>query len=120
MSRSVGEAQFLLKFKEMAPSGTPMPIEECIFHPDRKWRFDFAWPNYRYNDGRLEMIGGLAVEIDGGQWAPRGGRHSSDGDREKLNQAAMMGWRILRFSPKAIDQEGCRCVEMVVKALEMN
>ena len=40
----------------------------------------------------------LAIEIDGGQYAPRGGRHNTDADRDKLNMACCLGWRVLRFS----------------------
>ena len=78
------EFKFLLK---TAGDGLPMPTEEYRFHPVRRWRFDFAYVDRR-----------LAIEIDGGQWKPRGGRHASDGDREKLNAAAVLGWRVLRYS----------------------
>jgi very-short-patch-repair endonuclease len=64
-------------------------IAEHRFHPTRRWRFDFASP------ARM-----LAIEIDGGIWTA--GRHSRgagiEGDMEKLNQAAILGWRVLRFS----------------------
>jgi very-short-patch-repair endonuclease len=63
------------------------PVEQYRFHPTRKWRFDYAYPEQH-----------LAIEVDGGQYTPRGGRHNTDGDREKLNAAAALGWRILRYS----------------------
>ena len=55
----------------------------------RDWRFDFAWPDR-----------GLAVEVEGGTWS--GGRHTRgggfEGDCEKYNAAALLGWKVLRFT----------------------
>ena len=68
----------------------PAPTAEYRFHDSRKWRFDWAWPEYR-----------VALEVDGGIW--RGGRHTRGAgwlkDTEKLNTAASMGWRLLRCTP---------------------
>lgn len=58
-------------------------MREHRFHPDRKWRFDFAWPSQR-----------VAVEVDGSGHQLFG---TADNDNEKLNEAARLGWRILRF-----------------------
>lgn len=62
-------------------------VTEHRFHPVRRWRFDYAWPAYR-----------VAIEIDGASGSY--GRHSRPGgmraDHEKLNTAAVMGWRVLR------------------------
>jgi len=63
------------------------PVQQHRFHPTRRWRFDYAYPDAR-----------LAIEVDGGQYTPRGGRHNTDVDREKLNEAAKLGWRVLRYS----------------------
>lgn len=61
---------------------------EFKFHPVRKWRFDFA------------LAKGIAVEVDGGIWVQ--GRHSRGGGMEedfvKMNEGALLGWRVLRFS----------------------
>lgn len=57
---------------------------EYRFHPDRRWRFDFAWPDLA-----------LAVEIEGR------GRHQTvvgfRHDCEKYNEAIAGGWRVMRF-----------------------
>ena len=83
------------------------PEREYRFHPRRKWRFDFAFVAKR-----------VAVEVDGGQWVKNGGRHNTDADREKLNTAAAMGWRVLRFSPRMLKQAPDDCVRQVIEALD--
>lgn len=71
--------------------GLPEPMLEYKFHPSRRWRFDFAWPEYK-----------IALEVEGGIFVY--GRHTRGSgflkDMEKYNAAAMMGWRILRVQPK--------------------
>jgi hypothetical protein len=70
--------------------GIREPEKEFKFHPTRKWRFDYCWPDLR-----------VAVEIEGGIWTR--GRHTRGagalGDMEKYNEAARMGWRVFRFTP---------------------
>jgi very-short-patch-repair endonuclease len=80
---------------------------EYIFHATRKWRFDFAWPYLK-----------IAVECDGGQWVKGGGRHNTDEDREKLNNAAFDGWFVLRFSGNQINKTPFECLEMVKNVIE--
>jgi len=74
----------LIKDENIAP-----PVAEFVFHPVRKWRFDFAWPECM-----------LAVEIEGGIWTA--GRHirpvGMENDMIKYNAAAELGWRVLRYS----------------------
>lgn len=66
---------------------------EYKFHPDRRWRFDYAIVDER-----------IAIEIEGGLWLQ--GRHnrplSMIKDFEKYNNAAMLGWRILKYTPQQI------------------
>lgn len=70
--------------------GIPEPVAEYRFHPVRRWRFDFAFPEYK-----------IALEVDGGIWVR--GRHNRgagmQADMEKFNTAAGMGWRVLRATP---------------------
>ena len=84
----------------------PAPCRELVFAPPRRWRFDAAWPAAM-----------LAAECDGGQWAAGGGRHNTDADREKLNAAAALGWRVLRFSASMITDNPVGCVDAVRRAL---
>lgn len=73
--------------------GLPEPIPEYRFHATRRWRFDFAWPLFL-----------VAVEVEGGIWTQ--GRHTRGpgvlADMEKYNAAAIIGWRILRYSPQTL------------------
>jgi very-short-patch-repair endonuclease len=73
--------------------GLPEPIREFVFHPTRKWRFDFSYPEIK-----------VAIEIEGAIWVQ--GRHTRGSgftkDCEKYNAAVMLGWRILRYSSENI------------------
>lgn len=68
-------------------------VREFKFHPTRKWRFDFAFPDRK-----------LAIEIEGGIYSK--GRHTRpDGyqkDMEKYNAASTLGWTLLRFTPQQV------------------
>lgn len=99
------EAQFAQAWRTLAAS-YPQPIAQYRFHPKRRWQFDFAFPPFY-----------VAVEIDGGQWQAHGGRHNQDSDREKLNAAAVAGWRVLRFSGSMLKDPGA-VVATVIAALE--
>lgn len=73
----------------MLESIAPGWEQEYRFHPERKWRFDFANPRQI-----------IAIEIDGGTWTA--GRHTRgkgyERDCEKLNAATALGWRVFRFT----------------------
>nr|DAS93094.1 MAG TPA: DNA mismatch endonuclease [Caudoviricetes sp.] len=65
-------------------------VKEYKFHPERRWRFDYAVPAYK-----------IALEVEGGVWTQ--GRHTRPqgflGDIEKYNTATLMGWRVFRTTP---------------------
>ena len=85
----------------------PEPEREYKFCAWRKWRADFAYPDYK-----------LLVEVDGGQWKPGGGRHGGDADRAKTNTAACLGYRVLHFSPAMLnDPDGV--LRVIRAALEI-
>ena len=81
-------------------------VREHEFVPDRRFRADFA-----------HVASRVLIEVDGGQWAPGGGRHNQDKDREKRNLAALNGWRVLYFSPRMIEDDPIGVVEMIVKCV---
>jgi hypothetical protein len=72
----------------------PAPVCEYRFHPKRKWRFDYAWPEKS-----------LALEEEGGIYIQ--GRHTRpkgfENDIEKYNEAAVLGWTVIRCTRKHID-----------------
>ena len=86
----------------------PAPVTEHRFHPSRKWRFDYAWPDVK-----------VALEVEGGVWT--GGRHTSSTgflkDMEKYNAAATLGWVILRFTPQDLNK--ITTFETVKKVVEL-
>lgn len=66
-------------------------VEEHRFHPDRKWRFDFAILEHR-----------IAIEYEGihsgkSRHTTRGGYA---GDVEKYREAAKLGWTVLRYTAR--------------------
>lgn len=67
------------------------PTPEYRFDSERRWRFDYAWPDFK-----------VAVEQEGAVWVQ--GRHTRGSgfvkDMEKYNRAAELGWRVLRYQPK--------------------
>lgn len=78
------------------------PEREYKFLPDRKFRFDFAFPEQK-----------VAVEVDGGTWS--GGRHTSGlgfrNDCIKTNLAVLNGWRVLRFTADMVRDGALAVVE---------
>lgn len=73
--------------------GLPDPATELLFHPKRKWRFDYAWEEQK-----------LALEVHGGIHS--GGRHTRGKgfveDRAKMNEATLLGWTVLEVTPEHI------------------
>lgn len=108
MKKSDRERQFLEAWHEYAGE-FPDPEREHRFHPERKWRFDFAFPSLK-----------VAVEIEGGTFG-RWSRHTTgaghQGDCEKRNAATVMGWKVLYFTTKDLQERPDRCVEMVLEAM---
>ncbi len=80
---------------------------EHRFHPVRRWRLDFAHLKHK-----------IAVEIEGGIFAKaRLGHTTGIGykkNMEKYNEAAILGWRVLRYMPEQTG-EMVRDVERMVK-----
>jgi very-short-patch-repair endonuclease len=106
MKASANELAFATYLKLLYPDA-PAYVTEYVFAPPRRWRFDVAWPAQR-----------IAVELDGGVWKAGGGRHAQDGDRFKLNRAAVDGWCVLRFSTAMLEKDPVGCIEMLRTALQ--
>ena len=73
----------------------PEPVREYHFATEigRRWRYDFAWPDYM-----------VAAEVEGGSWI--GGHHGRGkgfrDDCEKYNHAALRGWLVLRHTTEMV------------------
>ena len=85
----------------------PVPQREFKFMLKRRYRFDFAWPQFL-----------LAAEVEGGSWS--GGRHTRgagfEKDCVKYNNAALAGWCVLRFTPAMIERgEAIGMLERILK-----
>lgn len=73
--------------------GLPTPEVEFYFALPRLWRADFGWPNQR-----------VLLEVEGGAWIQ--GRHTRGkgfiADMQKYNRAALLGYRLLRYTPQQL------------------
>lgn len=105
MTKSAIEATFALH----CAAHKLRPQAEYKFHPERRWRFDFAFPE--------RMI---AVECEGGAWT--NGRHTRGAgfiaDMKKYNEAARLGWYVLRFDAGTI-QRG-EAIQFLLSVLVIN
>lgn len=86
----------------------PVPEREYRFHPERQFRFDFAYPEAK-----------VGVEVEGGVWVQ--GRHNRGAgfinDLTKYNEAALLGWLVLRVASEHI-MNG-KATEWIRDALEL-
>ena len=75
---------------QMKREKIPQAVRGHRFHEDRRWQFDFCYPDLK-----------LAFEVEGGIWRRGGGAHSSGlailRDIEKYNAATLLGWRVFRI-----------------------
>jgi len=87
-----------------------LPIWECefVFHPTRKWRFDFCWP---------ESL--VYVEMEGGVYS--GGRHVRGSgftkDCEKYNAASLLSWIGLRFTAEMLKKDPMGLMDQIKRVL---
>ena len=86
------EARFALYWSGL---GGPELKREFVFHPERKWRADFA---------HLESK--TLLEIEGGVFIKGGGRHNRAAgfiaDAEKYLEAFLAGWNVVRLTEAQI------------------
>jgi hypothetical protein len=83
------------------------PEREFLFHPDRKWRFDFCWPREK-----------VAVEIDGGTAFGKSAHSKGAGyenDCRKANEAAIREWLVYRFTTEMVFSG--EAIDMILRAL---
>lgn len=94
---------------QLRAAGIEQPAGQFRFHPARRWRFDLAFESQK-----------LAVEIDGGVYV--GGGHTRgaqfERDREKDAEAMLLGWRVLRVTPRHV-KDG-RALRWIMEALHIH
>ncbi len=125
------EVSFMRAWK-LISGDYPYPKRQHYFHPRRKWRFDFAWEAER-----------VAVEVEGGVFSvpvtcdscgrhvhrknkrtermervyAAMGRHTRGAgfhdDCDKYNAAAVLGWRVLRYTAKHLTDSPVQMVEQI-------
>lgn len=103
-NKSELEETLLLMIKA---EGLPLPEREIRFHNTRRWRFDFAYPSLK-----------IGIECEGGTWTGKGhaGGKRYRLDCEKYDWAALMGWKVLRFTKGMIDDG--EAIELIKRALK--
>lgn len=108
----------------------PEPNAELMFHPTRRWRFDFVWW-YCELPSRREIK--LAIEVEGGIYGRgprcptcgirRTGAHSSVSglleDLVKYNEASLNGWIVLRVLPEELDLENGKAFNLIEAAFKL-
>jgi len=103
----MSELEKTMHFQIRCMKHLPLPEREYKFHPKRKWRFDFAWPDQL-----------LALEVEGGTMRGKS-RHTTGvgfhNDCEKYNTATVSGWRILRVDSMQV--KSGQALEWLEKAL---
>jgi hypothetical protein len=89
---------------------------EFHFHPRREWRADLCLPAFDPDQGIVPRI---LVEVEGGAWLKGGGRHNRgkgfEADMEKYAEAIMLGYILLRVSPRQI--MSCKALEWIIGLL---
>jgi len=99
------ELQALAQIRD---AGFPEPEQQYEGIENRRYRFDFAWPQ--------DLI---AVEIHGGAWMGKGhtGGKGFSEDRRKMNLANLSGWMVFEFTADMLNAD--ELVPTLKEAFEM-
>lgn len=103
MKSALNSRIFLTLLKE---NKLPRPEAEYRFDKTRRWRFDWAWPKEK-----------IACEQEGGIWTTHSRHTRGSGfvkDMEKYNKAALLGWKVLRYSPSQMQNEAIRDLKEIM------
>ena len=97
--------------------------DELLFHPTRKWRFDFAWEEYKV---AVEAEGGTFTHMqkrtdkETGKKVTQKSRHLTPTgyheDCVKYAEAAILGWTVIRADAKMI--KNGMALQLLKRALE--
>ena len=89
----------LLLAEHIKDRDLPEPSREYMFAHDelgRKWRADFAWPDLML---LVEVEGGISIRAK----SSHTGREGYTKDCRKYNDAAFLGYAVLRFTAEMIN-----------------
>ena len=104
----------------MKANGLPPCHQELVFHPGRRWRFDFAFCG---DCSRCLPGAKVAIEIEGGVFIRGKSGHTSGlamtKDAEKYNQAVLDGWVLLRFTNKMLEENSGYVIDTIRRALAL-
>ncbi|EHU8077636.1 TPA: hypothetical protein AB5C39_000661 [Vibrio mimicus] len=116
------EMSFALQVRH---AGLPDPQwgnNELKFHPDRRWRFDFAWAEAKiaveieggtYSHGKERFEAGKVVKQKSRHLTPTGFHE----DCVKYGEAAILGWCVLRVDAKMVKDGSA--LEMLKRAMKL-
>ena len=84
---------------QLEQAGIPFQ-REYKFHESRRWRADFMVPYYGW-----DKTTALLIEVEGGAYVQ--GRHTRgpafEADCEKYAAAAILGYRVIRVTPRQVE-----------------
>lgn len=90
------------------------PEQQYQFHPERRWRLDFAFPDVLVG---VEIDGGIFAAENGGEAGKHARGAGRCADMEKRNAAAELGWLILNYGPPHVRSgEAALQIERLVAA----
>ncbi len=96
------EARFWLQLE--ARGFADSCVREFVFSPERKWRFDFCWPDK-----------GIAVEVEGKTHTLNA---SHENDCAKFAVALISEWRVLRVTYSQVrDESAIRWLEQLFQTI---
>jgi hypothetical protein len=98
------ESEFL-KLMRGAPLPPPLPQLEVREGDRFLARVDFAYPDRK-----------IAIELDGYQW--HSGHLAWESDRLKDNRLQAAGWRVLRFSKKAVRGRSSEVIDQLLRVYD--
>jgi very-short-patch-repair endonuclease len=88
--------------------GAHLPPYQAEYEPFERTnhRIDICFPTQ-----------GVGIEVQGGRHELAGGRHSGDADIGKMNRLAILGWKMLQFTPTMLANDPLGCITTIEEAL---
>lgn len=99
-------------FRQIVGVGLPLPLQQYKWHPERKFKADFAYdfPPFK-----------LLIEVDGGTWQQMGHSTGSGIERDHIKdaEALILGFKTLRLTGTMVkDGSGIKYLEQIFKGVQ--